>query len=263
MNFRFAWKYICYRLFAHHRNGHGIHSPFVFELLINVIEKDEKQFYIFQEIENIRSQLLKSNQKIVVNDFGAGSLRMPNKERKIRDIVRLAAKNQKYGQLLFRLVNHFQPKTILELGTSLGFGTMYLASANTNAKVFTIEGCNNLARYAMHNFSLLNLKNIISINETFEVALPKILNKTEKLDFVFYDGNHRKEPTLDYFRQCLNKVHNDTVFVFDDIHWSEEMEEAWEEIKKNKNVIVTIDLFFLGLVFFRSEMSKQDFVIKY
>lgn len=263
MNLRIAWKYSLYLLFARHRGGHGIHSPFVFDLLTNVIEKDEKQFYIFREIENVRSQLLCSKQKIKITDFGAGSSAMKGSIRKISDLVKYAAVQPKYGQLLFRLVNHFQPRIILELGTSLGFSSIYLAAANRKATVTTIEACSNIAKQAEHNFLFLKQQNITLLNQSFEEGLPTFLQKVPKLDFVFFDGNHRKQPTLNYFYLCLEKVHNDSILVFDDIHWSVEMEGAWNEIKKNEKVVVTIDLFQFGLVFFRKEMSKQNFVIKY
>lgn len=245
-----------------HRRGHGIHSPFVYDLLTNVIENDN-QYYIFADIENLRNQLLRSKQKMIVSDLGAGSALKNTRERSIKKIVKHSAKNRKYGQLLFRLVHHFKPEILLELGTSLGFSSAYLAAPDKDSILHTIEGCNNLARYAMHNFSLLKLENIKSYNAPFEEALPKILNKIKVLDFAFFDGNHRKEPTLNYFNQCLGKINSNSVFIFDDIHWSAEMEEAWEEIKKHPQVVVTIDLFFLGLVFFRKELSKQDFVIRF
>lgn len=263
MNFSLAWRFINYRIFARHRGGHGIHSPFVFELLTKVIEQTENQFYAFREIENIRLQLMDSEVIIEVTDLGAGSKHGMSPERSIGSIVRNSSVKPKFGRLLFRLVNHFQPKIILELGTSLGISTLYMAAACRKSGLTTIEGCQATARQAIHNFSFFKHENICLMNSSFEQAIPEFLSHTEKLDFVFFDGDHRKSPTVDYFNLCLAKAHNDSVFVFDDIHWSREMEEAWETIKKNDKVVVTIDLFQFGLVFFRKEMSKQDFVIRF
>jgi predicted O-methyltransferase YrrM len=186
-------------------------------------------------------------------------------KRTISEIAERSLKSEKYGQLLFRLVNHFKPNTILELGTSLGISTAYLASANPNSKVITIEGCPNIASEAKKNFEILGLKNIESVIGNFDSVLPAALCQLPTADckLVFFDGNHKKEPTLRYFNQCLELADNTSVFIFDDIHWSNEMEEAWEEIKSHPQVTVTIYLFFLGLVFFRKEQVKQNFIVRF
>jgi predicted O-methyltransferase YrrM len=257
----FAIKYIRYWLSA--KTAHGIHSPFVFALYNEVIHT-KSNYYSYDKIEQLRKKLLLSKKEINVTDLGAGK----SGKRTIAQIAERSAKNAKYCQLLFRLVNHFKPEIILELGTSLGISTCYLASADPNSKVITIEGCPDTAAEAKKNFESLGLKNIESITGNFDVTLQQKLHsglktKDSILDLVFFDGNHKKEPTLNYFRQCLDHANNDSVFIFDDIHWSDEMEETWEEIKKHPKVTVTIDLFFLGLVFFRKEQSKEDFKIRY
>ncbi len=83
-----------------------------------------------------------------------------------------------------------------------------------------------------------------------------------KYSLLFIDGNHQKEATLAYFEKLLPTVHNDSVMIFDDIHWSKGMEEAWEIIKQHSEVRVTIDTFQWGLVFFRREQEKEHFVIR-
>ncbi len=255
-----AYKYLIYRFQS--VDEHGVHSPFVFNLLLNVIYNKVK-FYNYIKIEELRSKLLVSNQEINITDMGAGSTKGIKKARKVKEIALHSAKSAKYGQLLFRLVNHFQPKTILELGTSLGISTSYLASVNSESEIFTIEGSEEIAKIAKNNFQELELTNIRSISGNFDTELPILLDRIDTLDFVFFDGNHRKEPTLRYFEQCLSKATEKSVFVFDDIYWSKEMTEAWEEIKKNAAVSVSIDLFFIGIVFFRKEQAKQHFVIKF
>ena len=160
-------------------------------------------------------------------------------------------------------MDNFQPETGLELGTSLGISSAYIAKANATSSFTTIVGCSEIAAIAKENFASLNIKNVQQIIGNFDDELPKYLNRTEKLDFVFFDGNHRKEPTLNYFKQCLAKANDNSVFVFDDIYWSSEMKEAWTEIKKHERVTVTIDLFFLGIVFFRKEQARQDFILRF
>jgi len=254
------YNYLIYRLKS--TNRHGVHSPFVYELLESVIY-NKNDFYCYTTIEELRKELLASKKVINCVDLGAGSLKNNSIKKSVQQLTKYAAKPPKYAQLLFRLVNHFQPKQVIELGTSLGISTAYLASANSKIKVITIEGAPEVANEAKQHFNQLQLKNIEQLTGNFDAVLPHILATTEKIDFVFFDGNHRKQPTLSYFEQCLKKSHNNSVFVFDDIYWSAEMKEAWEEIKNNNQVTVTIDLFFIGIVFFRKEQVKQHFVITY
>ena len=151
----------------------------------------------------------------------------------------------------------------MELGTSLGISSAYLAAANSGSKLITIEGCKEIADVAAQNFTKLELKNIEQVVGNFDKVLPEVLKKTDQLDLVFFDGNHQKEPTPNYFKQCLEKANEKSVFIFDDIYWSREMKEAWEEIKNNKKVTVSIDLFYMGIIFFRKEQVKEHFMIRY
>jgi len=253
-------NYIKYRFQSD--NEHGIHSPFIFELYKDVI-CDENPFYIYEDIESIRAKLLLTNLKINIEDHGAGSSVNTSPQRKIKDIAKHTLKSPKYGQLLFRLVNRFKPENILELGTSLGISTLYLATPHRKIKVTTVEGCSNTAKVAQVNFEKIGVKNIELINTTFDNYLPLYLEKTPSLDMVFFDGNHQKAATLDYFDQCITKAHNESIFIFDDIHWSIEMEEAWEVIKKHPKITATIDLFFVGIVFFNSNLSRENFQLKF
>ncbi|TAL63366.1 MAG: class I SAM-dependent methyltransferase [Bacteroidetes bacterium] len=257
--FSFLIKYLKYWFLA--KNGHGIHSPFVFGLYNDVINK-KGSYYSFDKIEQLRKKLLASKKKIEVKDLGAGR----SGKRTISKIAEGSAKNRKYCELLFRLAYHFKPTIILELGTSLGISTSYLASANPNTQVITIEGCPNTAAEAKKNFESLGLKNIEPIVGNFDVVLPDVLASSRQQgagNLVFIDGNHRKAPTLNYFKLCLARASNDSIFIFDDIHWSDEMEDAWEEIKAHPNISLTVDLFFLGIVFFRKEQVKENFTLRY
>lgn len=256
--FKRFFSYLKYLFTA--KSANSIHSPFVFDLYTNLLS-DSNPFYAFNKIEDLRLVLENDGRKIKVVDFGTKKSRI----RKIKSIAGNSATPAKYGQLLFRLVNKFQSHTILEIGTSLGLGTLYLATPDSKARVITLEGCPEISKIAKTNFEKLKVKNIEQVAGNFEEKLPQVLEKisSSSLDFVFFDGNHRKEPTLRYFEQCLKKSHSDTIFVFDDIHWSDEMEEAWEEIKRKPEVKITIDLFFFGIVFFKRELTKQDFVLRF
>ncbi|MCB0400935.1 MAG: class I SAM-dependent methyltransferase [Flavobacteriales bacterium] len=257
---KFLLSYAKYRLKSD--NEHDIHSPYIFEFYNNVI-CDENPYYVYEDIESIRAKLLLTDLAIQIEDHGAGSKVNASNTRKVKDIAKNTVKSPKYGQLLFRIVNRLKPQTILELGTSLGISTMYLAAPSKKTQVVTVEGCPNTAKVAQVNFDKIGFGNIRLVNATFDDFLPGYLAKTNVLDFVFFDGNHRKEATLNYFNQCVEKAQAHTVFVFDDIHWSEGMTEAWETIKQHPKVTSTIDLHHLGIVFFNPDLSKEDFVLRF
>ncbi|WP_245882977.1 O-methyltransferase [Hymenobacter chitinivorans] len=240
-----------------------MHSPFVFGLYAHVIHHDGT-FAAYAPIEKRREQLRQDNTLITVRDFGAGSHTGAGRQRSLSSIVRAAAKPRPFGQLLFRLVNHFQPRTILELGTSLGITTAYLASPDSRARVVTFEGCPQTAAVARQTFEQLNLHNIEVVEGNLDQTLaPALAALPGPLDFAFFDGNHRYEPTVRYFEQCLPYRTERSVFVLDDIHWSAEMERAWTTIQQHPDVRLTIDLFFIGLVFFRTNQPKQHFVLRF
>jgi predicted O-methyltransferase YrrM len=263
-SFQLALKYLQYWLTASNGKGHGVHSPFVFEFIKNVLN-DKREFDCFRYIESLRKELKNNNTEISVPDFGAGSRIQLNNKRKISAISKSSLKPKKYSQLLFRIVHHYKPKNILELGTSLGITTLYLAFANPAAKIITMEGAPEIAAKAKQNFKQLNLSNIKIIEGNFDEILPlTINNELSAIDFAFIDGNHRKQPTLNYFNQLIKLSTQSTIFIFDDIHWSADMEEAWNEIKQHKSVTLTIDLFFIGIVFFRTEQkTNEHFTIRF
>ena len=255
-------KYLKYYITASNGNGHGVHSPFVFEFIKNVLN-DKKEYPCFQPIEKLRQNLLINNHVLEVEDFGAGSVIIKTKKRVVKHIAASSLKPKKYSQLLFRIVQYYKKVNILELGTSLGTTAAYLASA-LNAVVTTMEGSAKIAALAKENLSLLGLKNIGIIEGDFSNSLPEYLSSNKKIDFVFLDGNHRKVPTLKYFEEILLHANEETFFVFDDIHWSKEMEEAWDIIKKHNQVTLTIDLFFIGIAFLGKDFKeKQHFVIRF
>lgn len=257
-----------FQLFAYLRfwlrsgTAHGLHSPFVFGLYTTVI-RHTGTFGAYAVIEARRQRLLSRPDRIRVTDFGAGSHTGAGQERLVADIARTAAKPPQLAQLLFRLVNHFRPATTLELGTSLGLTTAYLAAADSRQQVITFEGCPNVAAVARETFAALQLTNITLIEGNLDSTLASTLAAlTKPVDFAFFDGNHRYEPTLRYFELCLAHRTAESVFVFDDIHWSADMERAWESIKAHPEVNVTVDLFFVGLVFFRQKQPKQHFWLR-
>lgn len=262
-SFQLAKKYINYQLTASNGKGHGIHSPFVFDF-VNKILNDDSEQPCYARIEQQRKALLHDATLIEVEDFGAGSAVIRSNRRRISAIAASSLKPKKYARLLNRMVNYYKPQTILELGTSFGITTAYLASANENANVFTCEGSPAIAAIARQNFDTLGLKNIELTEGDFSTGLSPLLNRLKKIDFAFVDGNHRKVPTGEYFTKILQQATPSTILVFDDIHWSADMEEAWEAIKSHETVTLTIDLFFMGLVFLNTDINHtQHFTIRF
>ena len=260
-SFRLAIKYLNYLFTASNGKGHGIHSPFVFDFITKILN-DKKTYPAYERVEHLRSQLLMDYRTLSVEDLGAGSSVPRSDQRTVSSIVKNAAKSKKHAQLLYRIVQYYKPATIIELGTSLGITTSYLSLANPAAKVITMEGASVVADIAQKNFGALELRNIQLIKGNFDDTLSSVIYHLSSLDLAFIDGNHRKEPTLNYFKLLLSKSTPSTTLIFDDIHWSGEMEQAWEEIKAHSSVTCTIDFFFIGLVFFRKEFKeKQHFKI--
>jgi len=260
INFQLLKSYIKHRLKA--KTRHGIHSPFVYNLVDKIIY-DYKPRIDYQPIEELRKSLLADEREITITDLGAGSHINNNKKKQVRQLAQNALKPKKLAQLIYRLSNDIKPRNIIELGTCLGLTTAYLAKSAPDANVISIEGCPQTAAIASENLEKLKIGNVNLLCGNFDSIFPDIINQTDSLDFVFVDGNHRKEATLDYFRHCLPKVNNNTVLIFDDIYWSKGMEEAWEEIKRHPQVSFTVDLFWIGLVYFRKGHEKEHFLIKF
>lgn len=243
-------------------NHHGIHSPFVYDFYNSVVSSAVKPV-ASQQIELLRKTLKKDQRLINITDFGAGSKKDGNTQRKVSEIIRSAEKAPRWGILLHHIIRKFNYKNILDLGTSFGMTTAYQATADANARIVSFEGCPETADVARENFEKLGIQNIELITGNIDETLAAQVSLMPVLDMVFFDANHRYEPTLRYFETCLPKKHEHSCFVFDDIYWSKEMKAAWEEIKRHREVTVTIDLFFVGLVFFRKGQAKEHFILRY
>lgn len=251
-------KYLQFLLKA--TNQHGVHSPFIYNLVTKCFYKkiDLKNWSLFLKT---KQQLLDNRKSIKVTDFGSGSKIFKNDVRKISKIAKIAGISNKKAKLLLKLMDFFKPENVLEIGTSLGLGTSAIKIGNKNAKIITLEGCHETAKVAKNLFQKNNFNTIEIITGDFkETVLKTIENK--KFDSIYFDGNHTKKATLEYFINCLQTIHNNSFFIFDDIYWNQEMLEAWQEIKNHPKVTVTVDVFYFGIVFFRKEQAKEHFKIR-
>lgn len=205
-----------------------------------------------------------SGREIEILDLGAGSRVNKSNRRRISQIAKNAEKPEKFGRLFCRLARHLKPRHVVELGTSLGLTTLYFSKAMPDGRIYTFEGCPATSGIAAENFRKVSAENIEIITGNIDLTLKPVLeSRNVPLDMVYFDANHRYEPTVRYFLECLPYAHNDSLFIFDDIYWSAGMTKAWEEIKSHPEVTVTVDLFWIGLVFFRKEQAKEDFVLRF
>jgi len=259
------WQLNSYiRYYFRSKSRYVVHSPFAYRLIHDIF-RDKSVYPELKKLDKAKKQLFKRTTAIETTDLGAGA---GNKHYTtyidtLGKIARQRSPRKKDLHILFKLSRHFHPEYILEFGTSTGISASYIGLASPFKKFVSMEGCAVLAAHACEYFTELNLSGIEVKVGNFDVILDKILDEFEQLDFVFVDGNHRRQQTLDYFERCLKKTHEFSIIIFDDIHWSTEMEEAWTIIKKNKKVSVTFDLFNMGIVFFRNGIQKQDFIIRY
>jgi predicted O-methyltransferase YrrM len=243
------------------KNEHAVHSPFVFNLVTKCFY-DKKPKAEYEVLKNYRNSLLKNKNTIEVTDFGAGSKVFKSNTRQIAKIAKTAGITPKRAELLFRITNYFQSAVILEIGTSLGLATSALALGNPKASITTLEGCPNTANQCQLQLQKFNINNVKSVVTEFSSYFSTSHFPLSTSNLIYFDGNHSKKATLDYFDLLLPTITNDSVWIFDDIHWSPEMGNAWEIIQQHPKVTVTIDTFQWGLVFFRREQPKEHFVIR-
>ncbi len=237
-------------------NRHDVHSPFVFDLVEEVLRKPLSKSKS-KQIELERKFLLKDNSAVLIDDLGVKKSR----ESKVNEIAAHSLKDAKHAAILRKLVEHYSPKSVFELGTSLGISTAYLAQEDT--PVFTIEGSEAILHHAKVVWQNLGINQIKAYLGSFDDLLDTVWSEIEQPAMIFIDGNHTYRATLHYFDYFIDRLNSNSFIVFDDIHWSPGMEEAWKKIIADTRVSLSIDIFEMGIVFFRKGVEKQHFVIRY
>ncbi len=237
----------------------SIHSPFVFSFYSEVLNYPY-HFNVFEKLEMARHDFLLDQSKVRFEDAGAEKGWV---DKRISAIASGSLMPFSKSSLVFKLCRWLKPESVLELGTCLGLTTAYLASA-TLCKVHTFEAALPLADRARKLWDALGLDNIHLVEGKIENNLPKYLAQVESPpDFVLIDANHRYAPTMENFYLLRDSMKGQGCLVFDDIYWSSEMARAWKEIISDPAVSVSLDLYGLGIVFFRPMSSKENFILKW
>jgi len=257
MNFRII-EYL--KFLSKSSNQHGVHSPFVYNLVTLCFYKKTElnQLAIFL---NIKKRILNSQKTILVNDLGSGSKIFKTNKRKVSNIGKIAGISKKKAAILIRLIDYFRPSNILEIGTSVGLSTSAIKIGNDKSNITTLEGCLETSKIAKNLFKEQKFNNINIITGNFKDTIKQAI-KEKQFDFIYFDGNHTKKDTLNYLKDCLTTIKNESIWVFDDIYWNQEMKQAWSEIKKHPKVTVTVDIFHWGIVFFKKGQAKEHFKIR-
>ena len=214
-------------------------------------------------IEAVREELLQSEDFVKIEDLGAKSLASSQSQRRVRSIARHGLSSPRFSRLLYRLLTHLEANYVVELGTSLGVNTLYLSAARPLAQVYTLEGISALADRAEDIFRQQGQSNIRLIRGNIDQTLPALLPRLPQVDLAYLDANHRYEPTVRYFEQIVEKVHQRSVIVVDDIYWSKEMQRAWQTIRQHTSVTLSVDLFQVGLVFFQPLSVRQHYTLMF
>lgn len=256
-HFRILYRYFIHWVTARNTKGYGVHSPYLFYFVRTVIP-ETAGYYFFDDVEQLRKRLLLDKSLVRILDFGTGK----DREETIAHVASTSLCSSFEGQLLFRMVNYFKPKVILELGTCLGISTAYLASVNSKSLCYSLEGSPSLVQKAAENLKLLRLNNVVQVEGNISEKLENVLSELQAVDFVFIDANHQYDAVVEYFEKCLLKSHQETVFVLDDIYWSQGMEKAWEYVKNHPSVVSTIDIFYFGIVFLKKELPPKHYRVR-
>ncbi len=249
-------KHYIRHFFQAHRKGHGIHSPFAYQLCEEVFYNTHP-FYELKRLRDLRQSLGKNNTVLTVEDFGAGSKVFKSNERVVNQLVKSGTSSVKQSEILYRLSNFLNAKTSLELGSSIGLNALYLATVNSSHKVVSIEGSAELAAFASklakdHHCSNLEIK-----HAKFDEILPTLLPQLQSIDLLYIDGNHTYEATMRYLQLALPYMSKTGVVVLDDIYWSQGMTKAWKEACELPQVTLSIDGFYFGMLFFREEILEK------
>lgn len=260
MNIYHARKRIRHTITAGYWRGHHVHSPFVYHLVRHIITTRTINKALLRKARLYRASLTKNKQTITVTDYGTGANKSPL--RKISAIAKRTAISDKYGLLLARMVEDYKPANIIEMGTSLGMSTFYLASC-AQTPVITIEGCPNCSAVAQQTLTAHGISNVQYHVGNFDNVMEPLLDALPEIGLIYIDGNHTEDATLRYFELVARRATPTTIAIFDDIHLNPGMTKAWKRISNDSRVMTSIDIFQLGIIFFRTGCQKEHYTVRW
>ncbi len=255
-------KYLQHWLSAGHRNGHGIHSPYLYNLVRNAIF-NKAGLRVPAEILMWHRELKKRKEKLLIREFGAGSRYTSIDQRTVAGMVKHASVSERQGALLFRLCSWYRPELVIEFGTGLGISTGYLAAGAKGARVLTIEGNPVKHAFSAREFPETLSERVEFIRGSFDDHLERMIEKAGERTIVFIDGDHRYGPTVEKVNRFLKEKYTSLMFLLDDLYWSEEMEAAWKKCYDHSGVDISIDLFRLGLLIRQPGIEKQHLRVSF
>ncbi|MFN8398219.1 MAG: class I SAM-dependent methyltransferase [Bacteroidia bacterium] len=247
----------------HSKTRHGVHSPFVYDFVTQVLP--HKGSATGRRIEADRREAKRDTSRVEIVDYGAGygGIALPVIQKSIAQVVRSSARGRWEGELLRRIVRYYDRKSALELGTNLGFSTRYISDGlSADAELISIEGSEQLSKYAARALGETPHRLRLLVGEFTQVLRDQIDWGAVQPDFVLLDGNHRREPTLDYVNFLLPKMAQGGILIVDDINWSAEMAQAWQEVIELERVTVSLDLFHMGVCFLDRPQAKEHFRLR-
>jgi predicted O-methyltransferase YrrM len=259
MKLRPVIRFIQKLALSRHRKGHGVHSPFFFEIINTLNRNKSNRGLVYKAAEAWRTELLSETRSIMVTDFGTGK----DGFRPVREIAARSAVNRRLGRVLSYFAIRAGERPVIELGTSLGVGTMYMALANPSCSIITVEGCNQIAEIAAAGFRKAGIENVEIITGNFDTVAGKIAEENRGPGLVFIDGNHRGSALKRYFDLFSAYASEETVIITDDIDFSADMSQAWSEIRQDRRVTGSLDMGRAGILFFRPGLNGQSYYIGY
>ena len=249
-NLEFVLDYVQHRLEA--KNRHGVHSPFVYRLIDEVIyDLHAKSDY--PNLKHFCQILRYDDRSILVHDQSTS----------VKVFVKNKCKSLRSAQLIYRLANYFSPNQVIELGTSMGIDTAYVAKSAPQARIISMDQDVDTAAFTSENLAKQAIKNVQILTGDLSQVFPDVLAELQSLDFVLINRGHDKEAMINYLNQCVPKLKETSVVVVDAIYRDKEMNEFWQQMKIHPQITVTIDLFQMGLAFVRPQQAEEHFKIRF
>lgn len=245
--------------------GHGVHSPFVYNFLTEVINQQTPPAMV-SGAESLRAEMLADRRAIDVTDYGIGTCGRKDPKRVIHDIAANAALSPRNAAMLARIAAaHSTPAggVVLELGTSLGISTLCLSAAAPQNRIITVEGCPSVASVAQENLRKHKVSNVQLINAEFSDALRYLQQQNIRVGLAFIDGNHNGEALLKYFGVIMEMAAENITVVADDIHLNRSMYEGWKKICCNWHEDAIVEMFSFGILFRKRVLTPGRYKIRH